>query len=191
MSVEIDVKSHGFAVDDRLYEYVTKKTGKLQRYLSGIQEARVEITHAKSARQATDRYVVQMTLRGKKFMLRSQERSDDVFAAFDKALEKVQRRIERYKGKRYRGRGDGTSVAEDALAIQEEQAAAEMAVEGGVIARRKKFTLIPMNEKEAIEQSKLLGHEEFFVFYNMETQSVNVLYQRRDGTLGLIDTIIG
>ena len=51
--------------------------------------------------------------------------------------------------------------------------------------------LKPMDEMEAVEQSKLLGHEDFFVFYNMNTNAVNVLYQRRDGTLGLIETEIG
>jgi len=57
-----------------------------------------------------------------------------------------------------------------------------------VVARRKKFVLYPMDEFEALEQMKLLGHENFFIFYNMETSSVNVLYTRRDGTYGLIET---
>ena len=45
-----------------------------------------------------------------------------------------------------------------------------------------------MDELEAIEQSKLLDHEDFFIFFNVNTNSVNVLYTRRDGTLGLIET---
>jgi len=48
-----------------------------------------------------------------------------------------------------------------------------------------------MNEQEAIEQMQLLGHDEFFVFYNGETASVNVLYKRHDGTYGLIDCVVG
>jgi putative sigma-54 modulation protein len=62
---------------------------------------------------------------------------------------------------------------------------------GPVIARRKRFTLVPMDETEAIEQMELLGHEDFFVFYNIDTNSVNVLYRRRDNTYGLIETEIG
>jgi putative sigma-54 modulation protein len=57
-----------------------------------------------------------------------------------------------------------------------------------VIARRKKFVLYPMDEIEALEQMSLLGHENFFIFFNMNTSSVNVLYTRRDGTYGLIET---
>jgi len=60
-----------------------------------------------------------------------------------------------------------------------------------VIVRRKTFTLTPMDEQEALEQLLLLGHEDFFVFYNAETSKVNVLYRRRDGTYGLIDPIVG
>ena len=59
------------------------------------------------------------------------------------------------------------------------------------IARRKKFLLIPMDEKEAIEQMSLLGHQNFFVYYDINQNSVNVLYSRRDGSYGLIETEIG
>jgi len=48
-----------------------------------------------------------------------------------------------------------------------------------------------MDEREAIEQMKLLGHENFFVFYNANTSGFNVLYQRRDGTYGIIIPEIG
>ncbi len=192
MSIEVEVKSQGFDVDDRLYDYVTKKASKLDRYITGLESAYVELTFAKSARQTSDRFVAQITLLGKKMMLRAEERADDVYAAYDLSLSKIQRRIERYKGKKYRGRGDGTSVSDVAMEIAEEEVAAELPPEPEpVIARRKKFTLIPMNEMEAIEQSKQLGHEDFFIFFNMETNSVNVLYLRRDGTYGLIDTEVG
>jgi putative sigma-54 modulation protein len=56
-----------------------------------------------------------------------------------------------------------------------------------VIARRKRFTLAPMDELEAVEQMNMLGHENFFVFYNANTSEINVLYKRRDGTYGLIE----
>ena len=60
-----------------------------------------------------------------------------------------------------------------------------------VIARRKTFTLTPMDEQEALEQLILLGHEDFFVFYNAQTSKINILYRRRDGTYGLIDPVVG
>ena len=189
MAVEVDIRSNGFEVRDRLFDYVNKKAGKLDRYINDLDEVRVELTYAKSAKMTTDRFVAQITLLGKKIMLRSEERADDIYPAFDAAIDKIQRRIERFKGKRYRGRGDGVSVGQAALEMEQEIQMEEVAVEEEpIIARRKKFILYPMDEYEAVEQSKLLGHEDFFVFFNMETNSVNVLYTRRDGTYGLIET---
>ena len=62
---------------------------------------------------------------------------------------------------------------------------------GPVIMRRKHFPLSPMDELEAIEDMSLLGHENFFIFFNVNTNSVNVLYRRRDGNFGLIEPQIG
>jgi len=59
-----------------------------------------------------------------------------------------------------------------------------------IIVRRKSFVLVPMTEEDALEEMQLLGHEDFFVFYNATTNKINVLYKRRDGTYGLIDPIL-
>jgi putative sigma-54 modulation protein len=55
------------------------------------------------------------------------------------------------------------------------------------IVRRKRFTVAPMDEQEAMDQMSLLGHEDFFVFFNVNTNGINILYKRRDGTYGLIE----
>jgi putative sigma-54 modulation protein len=68
---------------------------------------------------------------------------------------------------------------------------AELVEEAPQIVRRKKFMLTPMDEEEAIEHMNLLGHDNFFVFYNFNTDSVNVVYKRRDGTYGLIEPELG
>ena len=60
----------------------------------------------------------------------------------------------------------------------------------GRYVRRKKFLLTPMDEVEALEQMANLSHEDFFVFFNQATNSVNVLYRRREGDYGLIETEI-
>jgi len=115
MTVEVAIFGRNMDITDRIDDYVTKKVSRLDRFLSGIEEARVDLSYAKSARSASDRQVAQITLRGKGFILRSEERADDIFAALDIAIDKIQRQIERYKGKRNRGRGDGKSLAEAAL----------------------------------------------------------------------------
>ena len=158
----IEITGRNMEVTDRLTDYVTKKVSKLDRYLNDIDEAHVDLAYAKSARSASDRQVAQLTIRGKGFILRSEERADDIYSALDTALDRMQRRIERYKGKRNRGRGDGRSAAEvvPLPEIEDEE------VEVPMIARRKHFVVSPMDELEAIEQMILLGHEDFFVFFN-------------------------
>jgi len=188
MTIDVEIIGRNLEVTDRIHEYVNKKVSKIDRYLLGIEEARVELSYIKSARSATDRQVAQITVRGKGFILRSEERADDIFAALDAALEKMQRRIERYKGKHYRGRGDGKSAAEAVEQPSEEEESGEL---GPVIVRRKRFIVSPMSEFEAIEQMDLLGHESFFIFFNANTASICVLYRRRDGTFGLIEPQVG
>jgi len=186
--MEVIVQGRNINISDKLNDFVIGKASKLEKYLQGIDETRVDLAHVKTARSASDRYVAQITVRGKKILLRSEERADDIRVCFDSALNKMQRQIRRYKGKRYRGRGDGRTISEIASddlvdLVQADEIEEE---EAPVIVRRKTFVLTPMDEMEAIEQMQLLGHEEFFVFYNAENGKVNVLYQRRDGTYGLI-----
>lgn len=189
MALEVAIYGRSLDVTDRIRNYTEKKVSRLDRYLPGIEEARVDLAYVKSARSAADRQVAQITIRGKGFVLRSEERSDDIIAAVDAAIEKIQRRIERFKGRHYRGRGDGKAIADvSAGPVLEEEETGEL---GPVIVRRKKFLLNPMTEMEAIEQMSLLGHENFFIFYNANNQMVNVLYRRRDGTYGLIEPEVG
>ena len=188
MSNKVEVQARNMPVNEKLEEYVTKKAQRLERYLEQIEETYVELSHVKSARNATDRNVAQITVRGKGLLLRAEERADDIHVAFDSALAKLQRQMDRYKGRHYRGRGDGRSAAE--VTVEVPAASKEKKVKP-LIARRKKFVVLPMNEEEAIEQMRLLGHDNFFIFYNADANRVNVLYRRRDGSYGLIEPEIG
>jgi len=191
MSPKLEVQAHNMEVTDRIRDYVTKKTQKLERFLPAIEETRVELTHAKTSRSAGDRYAAQITVRGKNLLLRAEERESDVRAAFDVALDKMERQIRRFKGKRYRGRGDGRSAAEVAEPIEDVEEEEFEVEETTTVVRRKKFVLLPMNEAEAIEQMQLLGHDNFFIFFDAEANKIKVLYRRRDGDFGLIEPEIG
>ena len=183
MEGKIDIYAKNMEVTDRIHDYLMKKVAKLDRFMPGIEETRVDLTYEKSARSASDRQSAQITVRGRGVILRTEERADDIFTAIDAALDKMQRKMERFKGKHYHGRGDGASAAEVApepVEVTEPEPAP-------VIARRKQFHLVPMDENEAIEQMILLGHENFFVFYNVNSGAINVMYHRRDGTYGLIE----
>lgn len=189
MTPKIEIVARNMRLTDNLREYIEKKTDKLERHLQEIEEIRVEVSHVKSARSATDRQVAQLTVHGRGFILRTEERADDIHAAFDTSLDKMMRQIERYKGKRHRGRGDGRSAAEvveEPMPVDEETG--ELLP---LIARRKRFAVLPMNEDEAVEQMRLLGHDNFFIFFNPEQNAIQVLYRRRNGTYGLIEPVVG
>jgi len=188
MANKVEVLARNMRLTDNTREYVEKKAAKLERYLQEIDEIRVELSFAKTARNANDRQVAEINVRGRGFLLRTEERADDMHAAFDAALDKMQRQIDRYKGKHYRGRGDGRSAAE---VLEDEMPVDETGELLPMIARRKKFIVLPMTEEEAVEQMRLLGHDNFFIFFNPEQNSIQILYRRRNGTYGLIEPVVG
>jgi putative sigma-54 modulation protein len=185
MTVRVTINARNLEVNDRLRDYLTKKAVKLDRYLDTIEEVQIDLDHRKSARSAADRQVAQVTARGKGVLLRAENRADDIYAAFDATLDKIERQAERYKGKHWRNRGDGRSAAQVGLdAPSTEPDTGDL---GPAIVRRKRIPLTPMDEGEAVDQMMLLSHEDFFIFMNSASGQVNVLYRRRDGTLGLIE----
>jgi putative sigma-54 modulation protein len=188
----MDLKIHARNVDvtPRLQEHVEKKVSKLDRYLPNIHEVRVDLAIEKR-KQGGDQCVAQLTVRNTRgVILRSEEKKQsDIYAALDLALDKMYRQIERYKGKRKR-RGGGRYGEGDAdLATMESAPMAAVEEEEEVkttIVRRKRVSLIPMTEEEAIDQMELLGHS-FFIFYNAETAKTGVLYRREDGNYGVLE----
>jgi len=176
--MQLTVTGKNLEVTDWLQEYVEKKVGRLDRYLPAISDARVELS-VENTRAAKDRQVAQVTLRTKHAILRAEEASADMFASIDTVMDKIERQITRYKGKRWNkrgGNGDGPETA-----IPDEEAAEE----ASRITRVKRFTMLPMDEEEAIDQLELLGHD-FYVFYNLNDEQINVVYRRRSGDYGLI-----
>jgi len=188
MTNEVVIYGRNMEITEKVREYAEKKASKLDRYLSGIEEARLDLAYVKSARSADERHVAQITVHGKGFILRAEERAESILPALDSAFDKIQRRIERYKGKHHRGRGRGEMEIE---VTQPETEGEEGEEQAPVIVRRKRFMLVPMDEMEAIEQMSLLGHDNFFVFYNINTNTVNVFYRRLDDSFGLIEPEVG
>jgi len=184
MKNKIDIFVKDMELTKEIREYVDKKIPRLDRYLDQIDETRIDLSFSKTAREMNNRFVAQITLRGRGFILRAEERAVEIKPAIDLVMDKIERQIERYKGKKYRSRAGGIPAAE--LLTEESVEEAHP-----LIARRKKFTLIPMDELEAVEQMNLLGHEDFFIFYNVQTSSMNVLYKRRDGSYGIIQPELG
>ncbi|HZD10648.1 MAG TPA: ribosome-associated translation inhibitor RaiA [Candidatus Binatia bacterium] len=184
--MEILIHSRSMDVSDRLHDYVEKKTSRLDRYMPKLVEIRVDLSE-ESTRSSGERYNAQITIRDEHgTILRAEERSSDMFSSVDAVVDKLYRQIKRYRGKRLRNRRGGNN---DDLAEFEplplELAELEDATDGPHIVRRKRFPLQPMSPEEAVDQMELLGHD-FFVFFNPDEQTVNVVYRRHDGDYGLL-----
>ncbi len=187
--MQLVIKGRNIEVNDRLREYVEKKIGKMTKFLPDVQEIRVELAEEKS-RKTSERQVVQVTMRSNGTLLRAEERNSDIYAAIDTVADKLHGQINRFKGKRRRKMERAQVAAVEALEIEYMSAAMEPVAEDeevfeGHIVRTKRFSMLPMSEDEAIDQMELLGHD-FFVFYNANTDSINVLYRRSDGNFGLL-----
>ena len=181
--MELTIHSHNMEITPRLQGYVEKKTSRLDRYLSTLSEVRVDLS-TENTRNAVERQVAQITARDERgTILRAEERSNDMFAAIDAVVDKLYRQINRYRGKRRRKirSGGGEILMEEPLPIED----LEEDGEDRKIARYKKFPLHPMSADEAVEQMELLGHD-FFVFFDTDTEAINVLYRRRDGNYGVL-----
>ncbi len=181
--MQLIIQGKNIEVTDWLRQYVEKKTGRLDRYLPNIQEARVELSSEKT-KNAQQRQVAQITIRTDRTILRAEEKSHDIFASIDAVVDKMYRQIDRYKGKRW----DKRARAEAEILPTEVEEPVEE--ETPRIVRVKRFSMIPMGPEEAVEQMELLGHD-FYIFFNTETKSVNVVYRRKDGNYGLLQPELG
>ncbi|MGQ9490600.1 MAG: ribosome hibernation-promoting factor, HPF/YfiA family [Anaerolineae bacterium] len=180
--MQLSITGKNLEINENLRKYVEKKIGRLDRFLPNIIDGRVELAVAEGARAAEDRQIAQVTLRTKHAILRAEEASADIFASVDAVFEKMQRQIDRHKRRRRARRGEGGEI--EALPA-EEMLEEEAPEERKGVTRVKRFQMIPMDEEEAIEQMELLGHD-FYVFYNINQNQINVLYRRRSGDYGLI-----
>ncbi len=181
--MQLSIVGKNLEISDSLRKYVEKKIGRLDRYLANINDARVELT-VENTRAAKDSQIAQVTLRTKQAILRAEEASADMFASIDSVFEKMQRQADRFKGKRWSKRGVESEVAAiPAAEAEEEASAAEEQVSR--ITRVKRFPMTPMDEEEAVDQMELLGHD-FFVFFNVTVNQINVVYRRGQGDYGLI-----
>lgn len=185
--MQVNVKGKNIDVTDALKRYAEKKVQKLGKYFREIREAHVT--------QSVQRnwHIVEVQVEGDGVTLRGEERTDNMYASIDQVVDKLEKRIMRFKGKLYGKSLEEGPKEKEALrqAIAQEAGAAEagtVEAEGlpPAIVRTKIFAIKPISPDEAAVEMELLHHD-FFVFLNDRTEQVNVVYKRKDGNYGLIE----
>ena len=155
---------------------IDRKTASMSRYLRQDTEMFVRLRKERSQR------ICEITVpMGGGVTLRAESSSDDnLFMAIDQALAKLEKQILRHRTKLEKRLREDADMSETEF-VEDIYPETEKAV-----VRRKNYPMRPMSEEDAALQMELLGHS-FFVFVNQDTDQVNVLYQRKDGNLGLLE----
>lgn len=175
--MKFNIHGKKIEVTEPIKNYIEQKIGRLDKYLENPED----ITATVVVRVRGIEQIVEVTIPIHKIILRGEESHSDLYAAIDIVSEKIERQIRKNKTRMNRKSTKGEVVGFD-LSFDDYKEDEE-----NTIVKRKEIEMKPMSEEEAILQMNLISHE-FFVFKNVETGEIDVLYKRKDGNYGIIET---
>lgn len=175
--MKYDIRGDKLVVTNAIKEYTEEKVSKIEKYLASSDELIARIVVSVKGKDQK----VEVTIPTKNLTLRAEEKNNDLYAAIDLVVEKLERQIIKNKTKML-SKNIKNKVSEFILTDIESDEE-----EDEVIVKRKQLDTKPMSEEEAILQMNMLGHD-FFIFKDDKTFGVSVLYRRKDGDYGLIET---
>lgn len=159
---------------EAIKEYIEAKLSRLDKYIKDSDDLEAVVLTKKEGR----RHKIEVTIPTKDFTLRNEVVDDDLYAAIDLVIDKLERQVRKNKEKLNKKK----KVIEDFEIDIEDNF-----MEEEVIVKRKSIELKPIDEEEAILQMELLGHN-FFVYKDADTDKICVLYKRKNGNYGIIET---
>lgn len=175
------VGKNGFTPTDAIRAYAEKRLNKVISFFGPnvINEVRVVCKVYK------DHHKIEVTIPAKGTVLRAEVSDPDMYAAIDKANDKLVSQIRKHKDKlKYHlekeGFKDAYSPEFDAESLEKELVATHLV-------KNKKISLLPMSSEEAIAAMELSGHD-FYVYLDKDTSRTNVVYRRDDGDYAIIET---
>ena len=179
--MEIFVRGKNIKVTDAIESYVKEKLNKLDTYLGDSENVKANVllnVHGRSQK-------VEVTIPLKNFILRAEDVQEDLYAAIDTVADKLQRQIRKNKT-RLASKKMKTVAVQDFVFDKIEDIKDEEETEEKIV-KRKKVEVKPMSEEEAILQMELLGHQ-FYIFKDAETLKPTLVYKRKEGNYGVIET---
>ena len=182
--MEILIQAKKSAADPQIKAYAQAKLEKLARHFNHILEARMELGTEKN-KSLENMKVAELTVHvtGRTGnILKAVQSAGHMNEAVDLVIDKMVRQIREHKEKLK----DHRKAKPAAVAAQIPTTSATTAVRPNGVARVKRFKMRPMSEEQARDQMEGLGHA-FFLFLNEDSQELNLLYRRHDGSLGLVE----
>ena len=180
-----NVRGENIEVTKAIRDYAEKKVAKLERFFTDVPDAtayvNLKVYPDKTAK-------AEVTIPLSFLVLRAEETTPDLYASIDFVVDKLERQVRKYKTKinrKSREKGfDGIKQADlaDAVVVEEKHEEPELE-----IVRSKRINLKPMDSEEAVLQMNMLGHD-FFIYTDAETMEISIVYRRKDGRYGLIET---
>jgi putative sigma-54 modulation protein len=155
---------------DNLKQYAEGKIKKFRKYLTNITEASIILSVEKY------RHKAEVLLRVNGVNIQAESVTGEMYSSIDDVVEKLERQVKKHRDKWVSHRKGDDKKPETSK--PEEFAPA--------IIKEKSFDFKPMSPEEAAMQMDMQDTN-FFVFTNSSSGSINVLYKRKDGNLGLIE----
>lgn len=175
--MNITVRGKNLEVTPALRDHVEKNVSKLGRYFDSDMKVQTVLSVEKENR------IAEVTCFVEGIVLRGVDSNIDMYAAIDLVVDKLVRQIHKHKTRLAKRFKQANIFRGDLPEFKETETIQEEAMD---IVRRKKFDVRPMMVEEAILQMNLIGHD-FFMFFNEETENINVVYRRKNGAYGLIE----
>ncbi|MCI8602631.1 MAG: ribosome-associated translation inhibitor RaiA [Ruminiclostridium sp.] len=170
--MKLQITAKKMQVPQTFNEYADKKLTKLDRFFGDEADAKLTVSTLK------DDIIIELTVKYENLIFRAEQRAKDKNDALDACVDKIIRQIRKNKTKVEK------RLKANAFDVQESETIEEQS--RYEIIKRKKFTLRPMNEEEAILQMNMLDHN-FFMFKNGDTGEINVVYKRDDGNYAILE----
>ncbi len=175
--MKLEIYGKNVSITDGMREKIVKKLGFLEKY--------VMIDEDTTARVVVKVYPlsqkIETTINSRVGLLRSEVMHEDLYAAIDLSIDKLEDQIRKQKtrlSKRHKEKLADTFIIEEA-AMEE--------VEKDIVVKTKQVNAETMDVEEAILRMNMLGHS-FFVYTDIDTDKIAICYRRNDGQYGLIET---
>ncbi|TWS94412.1 MULTISPECIES: ribosome hibernation-promoting factor, HPF/YfiA family [unclassified Streptococcus] len=179
--IKYNVRGENIEVTEAIQSYVENKLAKVEKYFHADQELTAKV-NLKVYREKTAK--VEVTIPLGNLTLRAEDMSQDMYGSIDLVVDKIERQIRKNKTKIMKKHREKVATSQ-VFTPEFVQEVSEDTTELKVV-RTKNLDLKPMTLEEALLQMELLGHD-FFIYVDAEDGKTNVLYQREDGDVGLIE----
>lgn len=173
--MRIDIRGDKIKITEGMKTQIEEKIGHLDSYFKEPESLKAYVV----VRVKNNEDIIEVTMPTPKFTLRSETSDKDFYAALNTSIDKLERQIRKNKTKLKKKFKDTLKYEMIDMEIEEEQVSN--------ITKRKELTLHLMDEEEAVLQMELLGHD-FYIFKNSDTDNASVVYKRKDGEYGIINT---